>query len=790
MGRKKNQQRAALAAGVGAGVTKAMLGDFPKGALDFAVSGAVKNRLTGKKARSAFRPKALKAAFKSGGMSRAAGALAAAPTFPLFVSGLKDLKSDDRKRKAKGIAKITAGSALGGYLEGGVEGSWKALAKKTPKWYRSFSPLALGRGGTSLLIAPAYAAVMAKSSTGKDGRQKSTIPAAVALGTGLGAAKGFSETAIAQAKKQKGIFKPNIYKSILRTKKLWVPKTVGRAAAGAFGSAVLGGVVDRLLRKNKKKLSAVKSKYTPYPHQEAAVNKFLKSGQLILAHSTGTGKTLSAIFSFEKAKQVGKAKKALVVVPSGLRTNFVEEGIKAATDSSYQIVGSKAEAGKSAADNVHYIDSVKPVADYTVVSYDMFRKNPAGIMQGSGADTLIFDEFHAVRNEHARTHKAALEARQFAKNFIGLTASPVNNNPSEIATLVNIATNGQFMSKSLFKQRYMRSVGKKKGFWGGKKKVKALVSPGEIAHYVRPVVDLASADTLGKSMPAREVETVKVPMSPQQKQQYNYIMDQLGPIKKMIARRQVNLTPQQLQHVFGKIIHARRALNDVSSANPSMSKAQSARETPKVKKLLDDVQAHMAETSDGKAVIYSNLITGGLDVVAQGLRNRGLAYGVFAGAGREVGGKKITKRSRDHDIAQFKAGRKKIVLLSGAGAEGLDLKNATGFFSMDGHWNPERVRQAEARVRRLGGQKHRAPENRKVKIKRYTTVYPKGRLFNRNPGATVDQWIYDVASNKHQLNESMRSVLKVKTTPGTRVYKYKRKWRDLKTGEWRYEYPD
>jgi len=538
------------------------------------------------------------------------------------------------------------------------------------------------------------------------------------------------------------------------------------------------------------KTGGVKEGFSPYPHQEAAVDKFFARGQVILAHSTGTGKTATAIFAFEKAKAAGKANRALVVVPAGLKTNFLEEGIKKFTNSTYQLVGSKSSAQKDPNDHIRYISDATPTSDYTVVSYEMFRKDPVGLLQRSGSDTLIFDEFHKIRNERSTTHKAALQAREYAKNFIGLTASPVNNNPAEIATLVNIATGGQFMNKSLFKQRYLKTVGKQKGFWGGAKKIKAIVNPGEVAHYVKPVVDVQTSDSLGKSMPRKEVENVKVPMSAEQKLQYDYIMDKLGPIKKMIATGETNLSPQQLQHVFGKIIHARRALNDISSASSSkVPKAEAAARTPKVQRLLGDVQKHLATTSDGKAVVYSNLIQGGLDVAAAGLKARGVPFGIFAGTGRTIAGKKITHASRDQDIADFKAGKKKVVLISGAGAEGLDLKNATGFFSMDGHWNPERVHQAEARVRRLGGQKHRAPENRKVVVKRYESVYPKGRFFNRKPGATVDEWVYNVARRKHRLNESMRTVLKQKTPKGIRTHKYLRKWRNPRNGEWVYEYP-
>lgn len=45
-------------------------------------------------------------------------------------------------------------------------------------------------------------------------------------------------------------------------------------------------------------------------------------------------------------KEQGKANKALVVVPAGLRTNFGEQGVGKFTNSKYNIVGNKQERSK------------------------------------------------------------------------------------------------------------------------------------------------------------------------------------------------------------------------------------------------------------------------------------------------------------------------------------------------------------------------------------------------------------------------------------------------------------
>ena len=70
---------------------------------------------------------------------------------------------------------------------------------------------------------------------------------------------------------------------------------------------------------------------------------------------------------------------------------------------------------------------------------------------------------------------------------------------------------------------------------------------------------------------------------------------------------------------------------------------------------------------------------------------------------------------------------KRVIVISGAGAEGLDLKNATAFYALDGHFNPERILQAEVGARRLGGQSARPVEQRKVDVRRYQSTVPKSQ---------------------------------------------------------------
>ena len=333
-------------------------------------------------------------------------------------------------------------------------------------------------------------------------------------------------------------------------------------------------------------------------------------------------------------------------------------------------------------------------------------------------------------------------------------------------------------------------MGYEKGFGKTKKKVRVLQRHGELVKFVDPKVSYVPTEAIkGKSMPVKDMKFVDVPMSEDQYRLYQLSLNKLGPVKTHVTRKDPSVVVKKIDPklVFAQTSHARQIANSVHMGR-KMDLATSAKKTPKVKRLLDDVEHHLKKNPDGKAVVYSNLIHGGVDVLSAGLKDRGMAHATFIGKGTEVGGGKITSKSRDAGIRDFQAGKKKVLVLSGAGAEGLDLPNATGFYSLDGHFNPEKILQAEGRVRRLGGQSHRPPEQRKVEVRRYRNLAPAskrpgffGKMFGKKTPRTTDQWMYSTAGRKRRQSEEFYTTIKEPT-------KYTRRWRNEK-GEWEYEYP-
>lgn len=506
-----------------------------------------------------------------------------------------------------------------------------------------------------------------------------------------------------------------------------------------------------------RKIAKVNDDVVYNPFQERVINNSNKD--MVIAHAVGSGKTLSGIGKFEKLRSEGKAKKALVVTPASLRHNYGEHGVGKFTDSSYNIVGNKAEIKKGTANDIN------PDSDYNIISYEMFRKRPKEIMELSGADTVIADEFHKIKNPGTPTLRSFKDTKDNYNNFIGLTGSVISNKISDIYNLVDIASKGEHglgKSKKEFEEIFLRRSDDKKyrdlrqdrkpivGF-NHKKALKK-----ELDKYV-DYIDIDDVRPFAK-IPKKNLNVKKVELSKDQAKYYRQLVKKNPKLLKLIKQKRLEtFKDDEIASAFNDMIEARKLMNSPGSIIPGITMSDSAK-SPKTQRLLDDLENHLNNTEDGQAIILSNMINGGVDVIEQGLKDRGIDYGKFIGKGN----KDITEESRQQDVRDYNDRKKKVMVISGAGAEGISLGDTTWEGVLDGHYNPERMNQMEARGIRAFGQSHRDEKDRVVDVERYIATMPKTLGLIKSSLKTPDEIIYEIADNKNKQNKLLFDLLKEK----------------------------
>lgn len=495
-------------------------------------------------------------------------------------------------------------------------------------------------------------------------------------------------------------------------------------------------------------------------HQQEGLDKSEASGgSLILDWKPGAGKTAGSMAIFERLREKGKAKTALIVAPSQLKSNY-HQNLKKYSDSSSVIIGNSQE--KHLPDTVYH-DNIPEGKDYYIISNEMWRQNPQYYLNKTKADTVVLDEIQKYKDPNSLNYKQMMSVRGNFKNMIGLTGTPISNHPRDIIPLVDLITNKKHSlgKYSDFNKNYINE--KKKhygplGFIGigptgtetslkNKDKLKS-----ELNKYIHSYHDE------DPDMPKKMINEIEVPMSTEQAEVYNWVMHKhINPLTRLKVQYNLPVGKSEATNMFSALMQARQASNAMHLFKRDMSLGESAEKTPKVKQLLDDVKAHLESDNKNKAIIYSNFYHGGVDVLSEGLKTRGLKHGIYAGSG------KVNLSDRKKGVDDYLAGKHRVMVLNSAGAEGLNLPGTTAHFQLDGHFNPALQEQAEARGIRTG-----SPVDH-VDVKRYKTVMPNTAIedylganfkaLKAIKGYSTDEWVYETAKRKQYLNNQIQELM-------------------------------
>lgn len=226
--RARSYPRAMLAALPAVAVQS--LGDVPKGAIERTTEDLVGG--TRPTAERAFRL----------GRSKALGRFGAASlTTPLFLSGVEDLKSDDKDRRRRGTLKVLGAGTGFSAAKGGLE---TALDKglRSPDVARAVRGALTARGAvgaaSGLLTAKAIAGSLKGHEKQEKSRKARLMPYLVGGGTGL--AEGVAESAMSRGLKTGPAVRAAVAKGL------------GRASGGVFGAALLTEIAKRVGEKEKR----------------------------------------------------------------------------------------------------------------------------------------------------------------------------------------------------------------------------------------------------------------------------------------------------------------------------------------------------------------------------------------------------------------------------------------------------------------------------------------------------------------------------------------------------------
>ena len=207
------------------------LANLPKGYVDEGTGQRVARKL------------GIKLKSSSGGraMGRAVGTAGGLATMPLFLSGMRDLKSGDPSRKKKGTAKLMVASAGYGAGKGGYEAysAFKeGVGNKAALW-----KLVKRVAGTRGVLSMGAGALTARQIAKGHSKGKNSPVRAAAIGGGLGVVKGMLE-APAELDGWKS-FRGKARSKAMRT---MVARGAGRGMSGILSGLAIDQIAKRVLK--------------------------------------------------------------------------------------------------------------------------------------------------------------------------------------------------------------------------------------------------------------------------------------------------------------------------------------------------------------------------------------------------------------------------------------------------------------------------------------------------------------------------------------------------------------
>lgn len=102
----------------------------------------------------------------------------------------------------------------------------------------------------------------------------------------------------------------------------------------------------------------------------------------------------------------------------------------------------------------------------------------------------------------------------------------------------------------------------------------------------------------------------------------------------------------------------------------------------------------------------------------------------------------------------------KIIIITSAGAEGIDLKNVRGVHIMDPYWNEVRSDQVIGRAVRVNSHIDLPPKERTVTVFRYLSVFTKQQLKDTREKLSTDDYLLDLAQRKKRVTDDIIHMMK------------------------------
>lgn len=392
---------------------------------------------------------------------------------------------------------------------------------------------------------------------------------------------------------------------------------------------------------------------------------------LILFHSVGSGKTITAITVIRCILEKDPKKKVFILTPKSLVENFQKEINKL-----------NIKFGKNVSVYSHRRFAMKVEKDGA-----NFCKNAV----------IVIDEAHNFKTIGGKNVKELFKATSAASNVFLLTATPVQNRPVEIANLYAMITK---------KEKEVRDVARK--IEESSRSVLLNMFKDKISYF---------KNNDKSEYPSVSYHNVEFRMT---KRYYELYMQ----VENNERDKFDNIFNAANLQIFYNGI--RRAVNVVDESVT----------TPKIEWTMKHIKIEVKKNR--KVLVYSNWLAAGSKLVQSRLNELNIPWVEVTGS--------QTSKARKMAVAKYNSHAVKVLFISSAGAEGLDLKETMSVIVLEPHWNNEKIKQVVGRAVRYRSHSELPEHDRQVDV--YNLMLKKPANKKKDRLASADDYLMDISTAK------------------------------------------
>lgn len=409
----------------------------------------------------------------------------------------------------------------------------------------------------------------------------------------------------------------------------------------------------------------------PLDHQVETARRVLLEmrGRAILADEVGLGKTIEAGLILKEYLIRGLVRKALILVPASLVLQWVRE--------LNQKFGISAAAQKK--------EYMWTQTDVIVASMDTAKRDPhRSLVLNMEYDILIVDEAHKLKNKKTTNYQFVNEIKK--KYCLLLTATPVQNNLSELFNLITMLKPGQLGGQESFQNNYVVD--------------KRIPKNGEQLQQELAKVMIRNRRGDGNiEYTKRIVKNIPLTLSDEEQSLYEGVTNF---VRQRAAETQGINNMLALVTLQREVCSSRDAVF-VTLVNMFKKTAEDSPIRPRIWELVEKIRQIKSNTKAEKTM-----------ELIQELQDKVIIFTEYR-ASQEY----LLKFLKDHNITavSYRGGmnrgkkdwmmdlfrnRVQVMVATEAGGEGINLQFCHNIINFDLPWNPMRVEQRIGRVHRLG----------------------------------------------------------------------------------------